>query len=84
MDTSMILVATVFFLSSPPPPLEYILKLHSSYSRRSSSSNYHSLIPYSWYFKLEPLITICPSLDHSTSSEKAHGPIYDFGPLSLQ
>ena len=63
--------------------LEYVFELYSSYPRRSSSSDHLPFVPYSWDFKLEFQISICSSSDHRTSSDKAQGPMYDPGPLTL-
>ena len=63
--------------------LEYILRLYTSHPRRNSSSDHLPFVSYSWDVKLELLTTICPFLDHSTSSDKAQSPIYYLGPLSL-
>ena len=38
---------------------------------------------YSWDFKLNTLTTVYSSSDQPTSSAKAQGSIYNFGPLSL-
>ena len=52
---------------------------HQNPQRKQHKDQLHS-----WDFKLEPLITICSSSIYSTSLDKTQGPIYDYGPLSLQ
>ena len=64
--------------------LPCVIELHLPCPRSSSSSDHLRFIHCSWDFKLETLIDSCLSSDHLTSSDKAQGPIYDFGPLSLQ
>ena len=66
----------------------YVLDLRLAYTRRYSSSE-HLSQPFHWNITLvdselnTPTI-VYSSSDQSTSSDKTQGPIYDFGPLSLQ
>ena len=65
----------------------YVLDLCLAYPRRYSSSE-HLSQPFHWNitlvdFELNTLTIVYSSSDQSTFSDKAQGPIYDFGPLSL-
>ena len=66
---------------SPKLP-KYLLDWYSSYPRRINSLDY--ILPSFPYVILHsgPLLIIYSSSDVSISSNKAQGPIYQFGPLS--